>query len=298
MPAFGRHFSATVVQRGRRLLLFDCGEGTQFQFVQHGLKMPRIEAIFISHVHGDHLYGLPGLLSTLGLLGHTKPLTLVGPAGLEALMQHMPGISDGWLSYPITYQLLDDDFVGGIVYEGEGFTVEGQSLAHSIRCIGYRYAEHDTPGKLDVKRAKKLGVTDVRHYGALKAGEAVRTADGTVVQPEQVVGPPTLGATFAYVSDTAPCDGARLLARDATLLYHEATFMDEDRKRAVATGHSTARDAAEVACDARAQRLLLSHFSARYRTLDALVAEAQAVFPHAEAAIEGERYPLVSNPVV
>ena len=296
MPTRERHLSSTAVVCGGSMVLFDCGEGTQFRMMQAGLKRPRIDAVFITHLHGDHYFGLMGLLSTLALLKRTAPLTLVGPAGLEALLQKLPGVRADELTFSIEHVALWDDLVHAVVFETEDFTVEARPVEHRVFTVGYRFQEKTRPGRLDVDRARALGVTEYRHYRALKAGEAVTLDDGSVVLPEAVVGPPRPGQAFAYITDTRPCEAAVTLARDAALLYHEATFGDDLPERAAETGHSTARQAAEIARRAGAARLLLGHFSARYKDVSGLVEEARSVFQNTEAAEELKRYNFFRGP--
>lgn len=289
LPTQTRHLSATLVRREGRSVLFDCGEGTQLQLVRGGLARGTLDAICITHLHGDHLYGLPGLVMTLAMLERTDPLVIVGPEGVQAMMESIPGItSDGTL--PIRYVELADGFEHQTVYENAHVTVEARPLDHRVFCAGYRYQEKTRPGSLDGESARAAGITEGDQFDALKAGRDVTLAGGTVVEAAGLLGPPRPGAGFAYVLDTMPCDGGRLLAQDADLLMHEATFEGQHTERAHEVGHSTARQAAEVARDAGAKRLLLTHFSARYNSPDKLVEEARRAFPETEAAVELERY--------
>jgi ribonuclease Z len=292
VPTRDRHFSATAVQYEGDVLLFDCGEGTQIQLLRAGVKQPRLVGIFITHFHGDHYFGLMGLLNTLALVGYEHELTISGPAGIGRLIDGLPGQSNERLPFPVRYVELPADLTHQVVLDTPAYTVEARPLEHSVFTAGYRFQEKDRPGNLDVEKAGTLGITDYRDYQALKAGRAVTLADGQVVRPEAVVGPRHPGAAFAYVTDSRPCDGGRALAHAANLLYHEATFIRDDQERAYATRHSTAAEAAEVARDAGADRLLIGHFSARYRDAEALVIEARTVFKNSEAAEELKRYPL------
>ncbi|ARA94901.1 ribonuclease Z [Rhodothermaceae bacterium RA] len=292
LPTRDRHLPAVAVERAGVSVLFDCGEGTQRRLLAAGLKPPRLRAVCITHLHGDHVFGLPGLLSTLGLLDRSEPLVVAGPEGIARLVRGLPGLGEGELPYPIRFVELPDAFDAAVVLEADAYRIVARPLAHRVPAVGYRFEEKPRPGHLDVEWARALGVTDYRHYRALKAGEAVTLPDGRVVPPEAVVGPPRPGVSFAYVTDTMPCEGGIALARAATLLYHEATFLHDLQELALARGHSTAREAAEVARAAGARRLLLGHFSARYRTPDALVAEARQVFQNTEAAVELKRYDL------
>ena len=290
VPTPSRHLSGTVVRRRGRTVLFDCGEGTQLQLVRAGLLRGPLDAVCITHLHADHLLGLPGLVSTLGLMGRTDPLTVVGPAGLEAMMRAVPGLGRARPPFPTRYVELSEGFEHAVVFEDDETTVEARPLDHRVACAGYRYQERTRPGTLDADAARAAGVPDGPGMAALKRGEPVALPDGRAVSPEGLVGPDRPGAAFAYLLDTAPCDGGRLLAAHADLVMHDATFADAHAERAAETRHATARQAAEVARDAGARRLLLTHFSARYDRTETLVDEARAVFPETEAAQELERY--------
>lgn len=292
-PTRQRHLSGLVLRRQGQLLLFDCGEGTQYQLLRAGLSPSRLAAIFITHLHGDHFYGLPGLLSTMTLHDRTAPLHLVGPAGLKAFVTSLPGLGENDAPpFPQHFTELEKSFGHAVVFDRPDFFVEARPLEHRVFTAGYRFQEKPRPGRLDAERARALGVTDPRDFGRLKRGEAVTGANGHRIRPEEVVGPEQPGRAFAYVTDTAPCAGGIALARDADLLYHDATFDDAYVDRAEETGHATARQAAEVARRAGAGRLLLGHFSARYDDPAPLVAEARAVFKNTEAAEELKCYPL------
>jgi len=281
MPTPTRHLSGTLVRRENRGVLMDCGEGTQLQLVRGGLTRVKLDSICVTHLHGDHVFGLPGLLSTLAMLERTAPLTVVAPVGLRAFLEAAPG---GPPPFEIHHVELDGAFEG-VVFQTAHVTVEAAPLRHRVPCWGYRYAERTRPGSADPAAARAAGVAGVQ-IEALKRGETVTLVDGRTVAPDGIVGPPRPGAAFAYLLDTAPCDGAVALARGADLVLHDATFADADAARAEATGHSTARQAAETARDAGARRLLLAHFSSRYTSLGRLVAEAREVFPATDAAEE------------
>ena len=290
VPTPSRHLAGTLVRREGQTVLFDCGEGTQLQMVRAGLTRGRLAAICITHLHGDHLYGLPGLVTTLALLERTDPLTIAGPAGLEAVMRAMPGLKGDWLPFDVRYVELEEGFTHAVVYEDEDVTVEARPLEHRVFCAGYRYQERTRPGSVDGDAARAAGVTEGWQFEALKRGEPVTLGDGTRLSPDGLVGPPRPGGAFAYVLDTVPCEGGRRLAHHADLVMHEATFGEGHAARAAEVAHSTARQAAEVARDAQAVRLLLTHFSARYADPAELVAEARGVFPATDAAEELARY--------
>lgn len=293
IPTRHRNLSATALDRGGEVLLFDCGEGTQLQLLKAGIRHSRISAILISHLHGDHLYGLPGLLSTMTLLHRVEPLTIIGPGGIAAYLDAMPGYAeDEPPEFPIEFVELQEGFGRRIVIDRPDYFVEARPLEHRIITVGYRFQEKDQPGNLDVERARELGVTDYVHYRILKEGKPVVLGNDRVIQPRDVLGEEKRGRVFAYITDTRPCEGGRLLARRADLLQHEATFLHDLLDRARETGHSTAYEAADLAAEAGVGRLLLSHFSARYQDAAPLLDEARAVFERTDAAEELVRYPV------
>ncbi len=291
VPTRTRHLSSVALWRAGRLLLFDCGEGTQYRLLAANLKASRLEAIFITHFHGDHFFGLFGLLATLAMLNRTDPLVVVGPEGIGRLIESMPGLSEAERGFPIRYVELTEGFEHAVVFKTPDYLVTARPVEHRVFTVGYRFEEHTRPGRLNVERARALGVTEPEQYRALKEGHPVQAGDRWV-RPEEVLGPPIPGRTFAYLADTRPCENGRLLAEGVDLLYHEATFGEVHHALAVERGHATAREAAELARAAGARRLLLGHFSARYEDPAPLVAEARAVFPNTEAAEELKRYVL------
>ena len=293
VPTEERHLSALALERKGRVLLFDCGEGTQYRLQDAGLSWVRVDAVFVTHLHGDHCYGLPGLLSTMALQQRTDPVTLVLPPGGPAMLRAVPGVAPDRLPFPVEIVRLDEASEPGVVYEADEFIVEARRLEHrGDFAAGFRFEERTRPGRFDPERARALGVPEGPAFGRLQNGKSVSLPDGTTVHPEQVLGPPRPGIAVAYVTDTRPCDGGRALAAEADLLYHDSTFADAHAARAKRTGHSTAREAATVARDAEATRLLLGHLSARYPDPAPLVQEAQHVFPNTEEAEELRRYAL------
>ena len=296
VPTRTRHLSGTVLIHGGAVLLFDCGEGVQLRMLQAGISHTKVDAIFITHLHGDHYFGMLGLLSTMAMLRRETPLTIVSPSELESILEQFPGTRTEDLPFSIRHVGLQEDFSRGIVYESDDFVVEARSVDHRVFAVGYRFVEKSKPGNLDAESARALGVTDVLHYRVLRRGHDVVLPDGSVIASSAVVIPPPDPRMFAYITDTRPCRSAVDLARSATLVYHEATFGDALQKQANETGHSTAREAAEVARKAGAGRLILGHFSARYQDVSGLVEEARSVFPATEAAVELERYELRAAP--
>lgn len=289
IPTRHRHLSSMALVRDGRVLLFDCGEGTQVRMLHAGVKHMRLDAVFITHFHGDHFFGLPGLLSTLALLKRVNPLTVVGPFGIAEYMRCMPGVAEDWLPYDVDYVEMAETIDQQVVYETSEFVVTARPMEHRTFTAGFRFEEKPRAGALNVERARALGVTDPVQYRFLKQGRTVR-ARGREIEPGEVLGPMQRGCAFTYVTDTRPCESGRILARDVDLLYHEATFGREMGKRALETGHATASEAATVARESGAVRLLIGHFSARYKDVQPLVDEARQIFPGTEAAEELKRY--------
>ena len=303
VPANDRHFASVAFVAENFVVLFDCGEGTQFRLASAGIRTSRIRAIAITHLHGDHYLGLPGLLSTMSMQRRTEPLTVVAPQALADVISLLPGIGNERRPFQLDIRGLQDGFTSGNVLRWDyptgrdsgapaGFSIEAGVLDHSVVAYGYRLRCHDRPGRLDVSAADGLGVTSHEDYRRLKEGGSVIGLTGKIVSSSDVVSPATAGAAFAYVSDTRPCDSGVALARDVDLLYHESTFMHSDLDRAIRTGHSTALEAGEVAAAAGARRLVLGHFSARYKDVSVLVTEAKAAFSRVDAAEELRRYYL------
>jgi ribonuclease Z len=259
MPTARRSPTALVVRRGGERLLFDCGEGSQRQFLRSTLGLVDLGEIFLTHYHADHYLGLPGMLKTFSLRGRELPLTVFGPPGLNDLFASLRKIFGR-----LTFALELVELRPGYTFERDGYVLETFSVEHGVSALGYALTELPRPGRFDVEMADSLGVPPGRERGALQRGEAISLADGTVVQPEQVLGPARPGRKLVISGDTAPARTVVEAARDADLLIHEATFCEEERDRATETRHSTAVQAAQVALAARVKMLALTHVSTRY----------------------------------
>ncbi len=293
LPAHGRYLSSVALWRAGRILLFDCGEGAQYRIKDADLKRSRVDAIFITHLHGDHCFGLPGFLATLGMMQRKDPLLVVGPEGVEEFGL-LPGLGAEHLPYELTFRTLPDDAGRTTVMQTDDFTVTARPLDHRTPTFGFRFEEPSRPGRMQPERARDLGIREPEDLGRLQEGESVETPKGTVA-PEQVMGAERPGVSFAYVTDTRPCQQGEELARRVDLLVHDSTFGMRNRARAIETAHSTAREAAGVARRAEARKLLLTHFSARHRDVTDLVREARTVFSNTAAAEELKRYDLKSG---
>jgi ribonuclease Z len=281
-PTLRRNVSSCALAREGEWMLLDCGEGTQMQLLRTGLRLSRLRYVLITHLHGDHVLGLPGLLGTLNLSHHEQPITIVGPPGIARFVRE---VSKAIYFRPV-FPLDVVEVEPGLVLANEAFTVEARRLTHHVLAYGYAIQERPRPGRFDVLAAAKLGIPAGPLYGRLQRGEAVELEDGRRIESSAVVGPPRHGLRVAYCTDTGPCENSVQLARGADLLVHEATYMEEMSSEARERGHSTAADAARIARDAGARQLLITHFSPRYEDVGGLLAEARQVFPRTTAAYD------------
>ena len=270
IPTARRNTASVLVRRGGDRILFDCGEGTQRQ-MQRSLGLIPVDDIFITHLHADHYLGLPGLLKSYELQDRAEPLTIHGPPGLIALFEAIRRIV-GRPRYRVELVELNR----GEAVERDGYTIEPFDSVHRIVANGYALHEHPRPGRFDPAAAEALGVPPGPAFGALQRGEEVPGRDGPV-RPEQVMGPDRPGRKVVISGDTEPCEATLVAAHAAELLIHDASFAESERARAAETGHSTARQAAELASEAGARMLALVHISSRHFVPDVL-AEAREVF--------------------
>ncbi len=275
VPTARRATACLLVRAGGDRLLFDCGEGSQRQ-MQRSTGLVHVDEIFVTHFHADHYLGIPGLLKTYDLNGRERPLRVIGPPGLVDLFGALRRIF-GRLAYEVELvELEPDDAVRHDGYEVRAFPVE-----HRMTAYGYALVEDTRPGHLDPEAAARLGVPAGPELGRLQSGEEVEGSEGTV-RPEDVMGQPRTGRKIVIAGDTAPCEMTRLAAHEAQVLVHDGSFADAEAERATETGHSTARQAAELARDADARMLALVHISSRYDVREVL-AEAREAFPEALA---------------
>lgn len=271
-PTAARGTAATLVRRGGDRLLVDCGEGTQRQLLRSDIGLVDLEHVFLTHLHADHVLGLPGMLKTFGLRGRELPLTVHGPRGTRALLGAL-GVVVGRLPYALEIVELEP----GETIVRDGYRVETFAVAHRTTAVGYALRESERPGRFDVAAADAHGVPSGPLRGALQRGEPVTLTDGRVVQPRDVLGSPRRGRTVVITGDTAPAASVVDAAAGADVLVHEATFLADERARARETGHSTAGEAALVAREAKVGVLALTHLSARYAPSD-VAAEARQLF--------------------
>jgi ribonuclease Z len=281
-PTRERNVACVGVVMDGVTLLFDCGEGTQQQLLRSSIRLGAIDVLFLTHLHGDHLYGLPGLISTLGLYGRTAPLEVYGPKGLAAYFEAVRTTTYFNPAFDVTLREVRQ----GVVHRGDGYRIEALPLVHAVECLGYAVIEDDRRGLFDVDRARELGVPEGPAFGRLQRGDDVTLPDGRIVKSHDVVGPTRPGRRIVYCTDTRPCDAAVTLAGGADILIHESTYADDMAAEAHERWHATARDAATIATRANARRLILTHISGRYRDTDAHLAEARSVFAETVVATD------------
>jgi len=280
-PMPHRGVSSFSLLRDGELFMFDCGEGTQIQLSRSSLRPGALEAIFLTHFHGDHVNGLPGLIGSLTLNQRDRPLDVIGPAGLQRWFDTLRDLNILWPSFTVRIREIRE---AGVVYERSDFEVRARPLHHRVDTWGYALAEEERPGRFDVEAARELGVPSGPMFGQLQDGETVELDDGRTVAPDQVLGPARPGFKLAYCADTRPCEQTGQLAEGADILVHESTYPAGEEKLAHRRGHSTAADAARCAREAGAYKLFLTHISQRFTDLDALENGAREIFPETEVA--------------
>ena len=281
IPTRDRSLPAVAVKREGEVLLFDCGEGVQRQMIIAKVGFNRKMKILLTHMHGDHILGLPGILQTMSLLGRGKPLQIYGPTGVKAFVESIIETVHFSLSFPLEiYEVTG----GGRVCEGKGYELIAVFGDHTVPSLTYALAEKPRPGKFNPERALSLGVEKGPLWGMLQRGYEVTLPSGRVIRPNEVLGEPRPGRKIVYTGDTRPSDNVARLSRDADLLIHEATFADDLAERALEEKHSTFKEAAEIAKRANARFLMLTHISARYRKPETLLHEAKSIFPEATIA--------------
>ncbi|MFZ5973646.1 MAG: ribonuclease Z [Bacteroidota bacterium] len=284
VPAFSRFPSSQLLVMQNRHFLIDCGEGAQMQLMKVNASWHKISHVFISHLHGDHYLGLMGLLFTMHLNRRENDLHLYAFRGLDEIILAQLKYSQSVLSYQLVFHELraEED---GMIFEDDAVEVFSFSLIHKIPCKGFLFREKPGPRKIN-KDAIRPGML-LQHMAQLKTGADIFSQDGTLLyKNEDYTLPPAPPATYAYCSDTAWHPPLAEILRGVDVLYHEATFMEAEKNKASETKHSTAAEAARIAREAGVGKLLIGHFSARYRELDNLLNEAKAVFPNTELATE------------
>lgn len=291
-PAYGRNPTSQVIQFFGNYFLLDCGEATQIQLRRFSVKFQRIDHIFISHLHGDHYLGLPGLLSSMHLLGRTEPLHLYAEEGLKSILDANNLHSRTFLQFPIVFHPVNPA-QSEVLHEDKKITVRSFPMKHSIPCCGFLFEEKPRPRKLIKEQLEKYQVP-IADMESLKAGEDFKTSSGKIIPNEEITMPPLPPRKYAYCSDTIYFEDIIPVVSNADLMYHEATFTEDMKDRAKQTMHCTAKNAATIALKAGVKKLIIGHFSARYKELTPLLEEARQVFPNTVLAEEGVTFNVQS----
>ena len=281
MPLPYRHLTSVLLRRDGDLFLFDGGEGTQVSLRRLNLKWKKINAIFVSHTHADHVTGLPGIMMLSAQVDRTEPLYIYGPPKITEYIETSRKVLDMYINYPVVVKEITAPC---LVHEGDGFYIRAFPLSHTKTCVGYTLEELDRPGEFNPDQALALGVPRGPLWGKLQHGQCVTLEDGKTVSPEQVMGASRSGRKFSFVTDTQYLPSIAKEVRGSDLLICEGMFADELADQAKEKKHMTARQAATIARDAQVRRMAMIHYSPRYtdRELDQLLQEAREVYPSAE----------------
>ncbi|MCX8153469.1 MAG: ribonuclease Z [Candidatus Bathyarchaeota archaeon] len=275
VPTNTRSLPAVLIKRQDEYLMFDCGEGVQRQMIKAKVGFHKKMKIFISHMHGDHVLGLLGILQTMALMDRERKVEVYGPVGLKRLLESAREVLQFCLTFPVeVYEIRD----AGVICETKEYMVEAAKSSHVITSWAYAFVEKPRPGRFYPEKARALGVPEGELWSRLQHGESVTLPNGLIVNPHEVAGPPRKGRKIIYTGDTRPFGGFAEFAANADLIIHESTFDDTLSDKADLDGHSTPRQAAQQAAAAKAKKLVLTHISARYADPSVLLEQARKIF--------------------
>lgn len=290
LPTLQHNASSQIVELREKLFMIDCGEGTQIQLRRSRIHFSKIIAVFISHLHGDHCFGLPGMISTFGMTGRTAPLHIYAPAAFEPILEQTLSFFCQGLEFKVVFHAVDTT-QNKVVYEDRSLTVETIPLQHRIDCCGYLFREKPILPHIrrDMIDFYKIPISQINN---IKAGADWVTPEGEVIANSRLTTPAEPARSYAYCSDTRYIKTLHELVKGVSTLYHESTYSAEDAERARLYWHSTSQDAARVARDASVGKLLLGHFSARYNNESQLLEEAKEIFPNSYLTCEGASFDI------
>ncbi len=280
--------TSQVLEIRNKLFLIDCGEGTQVQLRKNKIKFSRIDHIFISHLHGDHFFGLPGLISTFRLLGRQKDLHVYGPKGIKEAITLLMKLGDSWTNYQLVFHELTST-TSEVVFEDDKVSVETIPLDHRIYTNGFLFKEKPSERKLNIEAVGKYNVNKA-YFRNIKSGKDILLDDGTLVPNKELTDDPPKPKSYAFCSDTAYKPELVPQIEGVDVLYHESTFLDTEAHLSGKTKHATAREAAMIAKEAKVGTLILGHYSTRYKSIDLFKDQAQTVFPNVELAEDGKLF--------
>ncbi len=286
LPAHNRHPSAQLVQSGGHTFLVDCGEGTQMQMDLYKIRRGKINHIFISHLHGDHYFGLIGLLTSLGLNNRQNDLHVYAPKELQPIIQIQLDVTGGGLPYPVHFHVLQKEEV---LFEDKHILVECFKVNHRIECFGFKFTEKRNPRKIDIEQAKKFEVP-TSFYEKLQEGSDYVSPGGEIIKNDQLTSSHASGKSYAYCADTAYFEPMCEKIQGVDLMYHETTYLHELENKALSRFHSTSKQAAMIAKKCGAKKLIMGHFSSMYESLEKFTEEAREIFENSELAEEGVCY--------
>lgn len=289
LPAYDRHPTSQVVTLDQFQFLVDCGEGTQMQLARYKIRRSRINHIFISHLHGDHYFGLPGLITSMGLLGRDTDLHLYAPPLIKPIIDMMLQAADTQFGYTLHFHPIEAE---GTLVDDAKFSIECFRVFHRIECWGFIFREKKKPRKINKQTIGSYQLPG-GYFEQLKMGDNITLENGEVVLNEQVTIPNTPAKSYAYCADTIYNLSVAEKVKDVTLLYHETTYLKDLEDRAFQRFHSTTAQAANIAIKAGAENLLIGHFSSKYEELEAFLDEAREIFPATDLAIEGVTYRVI-----
>lgn len=286
LPAHGRHPTSQVVQTRNQTFLVDSGEGTQFQINNFKIKPGRINHIFISHLHGDHYFGLIGLLTSMGLSNRQQDLHIYSPKGLKEIIELQVAASHAVLPYTIHFHVIESD---GILLEDSTIAVSAFRVNHRIDCFGFLFQEKKNPRKLNIDQVHRYQVP-ISEFEKLHQGENYTTPEGKLISNETLTYPAKPGKKYAFCADTAYYEAIIPFIKDADMIYHETTYLQDQEEKAASRFHSTSVQAARIAQKANVKKLLIGHFSSKYENLSPFHEEASEIFKNCELALEGASY--------
>ena len=287
LPAYGRHPTAQAVTVHGQVLLIDCGEGTQLQMQRYGLRWRSVHHIFISHLHGDHYFGLPGLINSMSLLGRTAPLNLYAPKALESMLAAILEAANATLSYTLHFHPLPDGV--SVLVDNVAIKVTSFPVIHRIQCHGFLIERKTKGRKLLPGKCNEFEIP-AAYYEQLKQGKDYMHKDGRVIKNEWVTENGPNPKKYAYCADTLFTESFLHIIQGADMIYHESTYLEADADKANGRFHSTAKQAAEIARMANVSKLLLGHFSSKYKEVEPFKAEAEVIFPNVQVSVEGTAY--------
>ncbi|VXB03735.1 ribonuclease Z [Maribacter litoralis] len=280
--------TSQVLEINNHVVLIDCGEGTQVELRRHKIKFSRINHIFISHLHGDHFFGLPGFISTMRLLGRDKELHVYGPKGIKEAITLLLKLGDSWTNYPLLFHELTSKETE-LIFEDDKISVSTIPLDHRVYTNGYLFKEKLGKRKLNVAAVEKYGI-DKAYYNNLKNGRDITLDNGSIVPNKELTYDPPKPKSYAFCSDTIYDESLADKVKEVDVLYHESTFLDSEAHLAAKTKHATAKQAAQVAKDANVKTLVLGHYSTRYKSIVLFKEEASTVFPNVLLADDGKTF--------